>query len=87
MRPAEPPIDGLVRVDKNTLALALKNQKLLLYDFEFNGDTVPTDKLHLRQISPGVFEITSVAYTAGEWRVRIRDAASYYGLGERLRTR
>ena len=83
LRAAEAPLAGLVRVDKNTLALALAKQKLLLYDFEFNGDAVPTDKLHLRQISPGVFEITSIAYTVGEWRVRIRDAADYYGLGER----
>ena len=85
-RAPEPPLSGLTRVDKNTLSLALQNRNLLLYDFEFNGDTVPTDKLHLRQMSPGVFEITSIAYTVGEWRVRIRDAASYYGLGERSDT-
>ena len=82
LRPVEAPLAGFVRVDKNTLGLTLAKQKLLLYDFEFNGDTVPTDKLHLRQISPGVFEITSIAYTVGEWHVRIRDAADYYGLGE-----
>ena len=86
LRPAEPALDGLSRVDKGTVALTLAKQKLLLYDFEFNGDAVSTDKLHFKQLAPGVFEITSVAYTVGEWRVRIRDAANYYGLGERFDT-
>jgi len=90
-RPAEPPIDALVRADKNTIALTLPVRggppaKLLLSGFEFDGDAVSTDKLHLREIAPGVFEVTSIAYAVGEWRVRIRDAASYYGLGERSDT-
>ena len=86
LRPLEPAIDGLTRLDKGTVALTLAKQKLLLYNFEFNGDPVSTDKLHFKQLSPGVLEITSVAYTVGEWRVRIRDSANYYGLGERFDT-
>jgi alpha-glucosidase (family GH31 glycosyl hydrolase) len=83
--------DGLVRSDNGTLTLALpeKNgvaKKLALYGFEFEGAPVTTDKLHLKQLSPGVFEITSVAYTVGDWRVRVRDDANYYGLGERSDT-
>jgi alpha-D-xyloside xylohydrolase len=89
LRAPEAPIDGLVRVDKGTLAVTLpddNSKKLLLYDFEFEGAPVATDKLHLKQLSPGVFEITSVAYTVGEWRVRVRDSAEYYGLGEHFDT-
>jgi alpha-D-xyloside xylohydrolase len=58
--------------------------ELLLHDFSFNGEAVPASKLHLRQLSPGVVEITSVAYAVGEWRFRVRDSANYYGLGERF---
>ncbi len=81
--------DALVRTDTATITLTLpeKNgvaKKLALFDFEFEGAPVTTDKLHLKQLSPGVFEITSVAYTVGEWRLRLRDDANYYGLGERF---
>lgn len=90
-RPAEPLVDGLVRADKQSLALTLPQKsgpatKLALYDFEFDGAQVTTDKLHLKQLSPGVLEITSIAYTVGEWRIRVRDNADYYGLGERFDT-
>ncbi len=90
-RAVEPTLDALVRVDKSRVALTLPatggaQHPLLLHGFEFNGDAVSTDKLHLRQLAPGVFEITSIAYAVGEWRVRIRDSASYYGLGERSDT-
>ena len=50
------------------------------------GTPIGTDKLHLKQLAPGVIEITSLAYTVGEWRVRLRDHAGYYGLGERFDT-
>ena len=84
-RVAEAPLDGLVRKDPGTLSLALPGGKTLeLGDFEFEGAAVPTSKVHLRQLSPGVFEVTSVAYTVGYWRFRVRDTASYYGLGERF---
>ncbi len=84
---------GLVRQDAGTLALTLPAKagsatprKLLLYDFEFEGAPVRTDKLHFKQLAPGVIEITSLAYMVGEWRVRLRDNASYYGLGEHFDT-
>ena len=90
-RTPEAPVAGLARVDKGTLALTLQGKsgaakKLLLYDFEFEGSPVANDKLHLKQLSPGVLEITSVAYTVGEWRVRVHDSAEYYGLGEHFDT-
>jgi alpha-D-xyloside xylohydrolase len=47
---------------------------------------VTTDKVHLRQVAPGVVEITSVAWEVGYWRFYLRDAASYFGLGERFDT-
>jgi alpha-D-xyloside xylohydrolase len=58
--------------------------ELLVHDFDFNGDPVETDKIHLRQVAPGVVEITSVAWEVGYWRFYVRDAASYYGMGERF---
>jgi len=90
-RTPEAPLDALIRVDRSTLALTLPAGsgapgKLLLHGFEFNGDPVSTDKLHLKELGAGVFEVTSIAYEVGEWRVRIRDAADYYGLGERSDT-
>jgi alpha-D-xyloside xylohydrolase len=93
-RVAEGPIDGLVRVDADTIALTLPRKdrevasatKLLIHDFDFNGEPVPTDKLHLRQVAPGVVEITSVAWEVGYWRFNVRDAASYFGLGEHFDT-
>jgi alpha-D-xyloside xylohydrolase len=93
-RPAETPVDGLVRKDLYAVGLTLARKRvgpgidtrpeLVVEDFEFNGDAVTTDKLHLKQLSPGVVEITSVAYSVGSWRFRVRDAANYYGLGERF---
>jgi alpha-D-xyloside xylohydrolase len=93
-RPAEAVVDGLVRRDADAVALTVPEKhrgpgvdvgpELLLHGFEFEGDVVPTSKLHLKQLSPGVVEITSVASTVGEWRFRVRDAANYYGLGERF---
>jgi len=60
--------------------------ELLLGDFEFEGSTVPTSKIHLKQLGPGVFEVSSVAYMVGYWRFRVRDAGNYYGLGEHFDT-
>jgi alpha-D-xyloside xylohydrolase len=90
-RAAEPRLEALVRADNSALALTLPGKNpplnnLLLHGFEFNGDAVSTDKLHLKELAPGVFEVTSIAYDVGEWRVRIRDAGDYYGLGERSDT-
>ncbi len=87
----EPSIEDLARADRQSLTLALPQNnspatKLSLYGFEFDGNPVTTDKLHLKQLAPGVFEITSIAYTVGEWRVRVRDSGDYYGLGERFDT-
>ena len=58
---------------------------LLIHDFNFNGDPVTTDKIHLRQVAPGVVEITrSVAWEAGYWRflrARRQPATSAWGSG------
>ncbi|WP_263367446.1 TIM-barrel domain-containing protein [Edaphobacter bradus] len=90
-RTAEAPVEGLVRKDMYTVALTLPGSQkaagaaapeLLLSDFEFEGERVRASQLHFRQLSPGVVEVTSIAYTVGYWRFRVRDAANYYGLGE-----
>ncbi len=90
----EAPVEGLVRRDAGTVALALQKGagagamgELLLHEFSFNGDPVSTTKLHLRQVAPGVVEVTSLAYSVGEWRFGAVDkGGSYYGTGERFDT-
>ncbi len=90
VRPPEVPVPGLTKRDADTVALALPGTsagaELLVHDFDFNGEPVTTDKIHLRQVAPGVVEITSVAWEVGFWRFQVRDAASYYGLGEHFDT-
>jgi alpha-D-xyloside xylohydrolase len=92
-RAPEAAVGGLVRRDADSVALTLAGKAdasaqagLLVHDFDFNGEPVGTDKVHLRQVAPGVVEITSVAYAVGYWRFQVRDAASYFGLGERFDT-
>ena len=86
-RTVEAPAEGLVRRDPFTVALTLSDKhELLVRDFEFEGETVSTDKLHFKQLAPGVVEITSLAYLVGDWRFRVMDSANYYGLGERFNT-
>jgi len=90
VRPPEVPVPGLTKRDADSVALALPGTsagaELLVHDFDFNGEPVTTDKIHLRQVAPGVVEITSVAWEVGFWRFQVRDAASYYGLGEHFDT-
>ena len=85
VRQPEMPIPGLTRRDADTVALALPGTsaaaELLIHDFDFNGEPVSTDKIHLRQVAPGVVEITSIAWEVGFWRFQVHDAASYFGLG------
>jgi alpha-D-xyloside xylohydrolase len=89
---SEQPIDAFTRRDRDNLALTLaagtdQAKTLLLHNFDFNGEPLDTAKLHLKQLSPGVFELTSVAYTVGYWRFRVTDTAlGYYGLGEHFDT-
>jgi alpha-D-xyloside xylohydrolase len=86
-RTVEAAIEGLVRKDSYTVALRLPDKhELLVQGFEFEGETVSTDKLHFKQLAPGVVEITSLAYLVGDWRFRVADSANYYGLGERFNT-
>ena len=100
VRMPESAVPGLVRQDADTVILSVPGKTdqrvpagsrvteppLAIHDFDFNGQPVGTDKVHLRQVAPGVAEITSVAYAVGYWRFKVRDAASYFGLGERFDT-
>jgi alpha-D-xyloside xylohydrolase len=99
VRAPEGPVEGLVRRDRDTIAFTIPGRRgtsagagsgggaeLLVHDFDFNGEPVETDKIHLRQVAPGVVEITSVAWTVGYWRFQVTDAASYFGLGEHFDT-
>ncbi len=89
VRTQEVAVDGLTRQDAISVAFTVPSKAattLLLHNFAFNGEPITTDKIHLRQIAPGVVEITSIAWEVGYWRFQVRDAASYYGLGERFDT-
>ena len=94
-RLAETPVEGVMRRDSATIAAAIPGaqpasnavvSELLLHAFEFDGNPVDTAKLHFKRISPTAVEITSVAYSLGEWRFLVRDQGSYYGLGEHFDT-
>ena len=82
----EVPVEGFTRRDPETISLRLPgspSRELLLHGFFFNSDPVATNKLHLRQLAPNVFEITSLAYSTGEWEFSIADTANIYGTGAR----
>ncbi len=84
---SEAAVEGFVRRDRDAITLALAEGKTLtLHDFDFNGEPVETSKLHLKQLSAGVYELTSLAYAVGYWRFRVDDGAAYYGLGEHFDT-
>ncbi len=95
-RVAETPVQGLVRSDLYTVALTVPGKRIehdidagpdvQLHDFSFEGEAVTTNKLHFKELAPGVVEITSIAYSLGDWQFQVRDAANYYGLGERFNT-
>jgi alpha-D-xyloside xylohydrolase len=96
VRANEASVEGLLRRNENLIGLTIPGKhmapgndagpELLLGDFEFEGSAVPTSKVHLKQLAPGVFEVSSVAYMVGYWRFRVRDAGNYYGLGEHFDT-
>ena len=94
-------IAGFVRADTQSLKLQIATStipaetgaggeasaiEVLLHGFAFDDAPVETTKLHLKQLAPGVYEITSLAYHVGEWQFRVSDSSSYYGLGEHFNT-
>ncbi len=92
---AEAPVDGVTRRDAESIAVRLMPMSggksapprdLVLHGFTFNGDPVLTNKLHLKQLAPGVIEITSLAYSLGDWEFSVADHADIYGLGEHFDT-
>ena len=89
----EAPIDGAVRRDADSVVVKLLRNpgmngaaELVLHGFTFNGDPVLTNKLHLKQLAPGVIEVTSLAYSLGDWEFSVTDRAEIYGLGEHFDT-
>jgi len=96
VRAPEVPVNGLVKRDADSVVFYAAQKPeapgakeappipVVVHDFDFNGEPVGTDKVHLRQVAPGVVEITSVAWEVGYWRFNVRDTASYFGLGERF---
>jgi alpha-D-xyloside xylohydrolase len=56
-----------------------------LHDVTFEGQSYPANRLHLQQLSEGVYELTGDTDKVGNWRLELKDAADgYYGLGERF---
>ncbi len=95
LRRAEAPVEGLTRRNNDSVALALSGTRsakagsvaeVVLHGFEFDGNTVDSNKLHFKRISSSAVEITSIAYSLGEWRFQVRDQGSYFGLGEHFDT-
>ncbi len=89
---SEAAIEGFERRDAQTVAMSSVGadgaaMDVLLHDFSFEDAPVATSKLHLKQLAPGVYEITSLAYHVGDWEFRIQDKeGSFYGLGEHFNT-
>jgi len=91
VRAGEPAIEGFTRRDESSVRLTFPGKdaaaiEVVLHDFNFEDAPVTTNKLHLKLLSPGVYEISSLAYHVGEWAFRVKDASSYYGLGEHFDT-
>ncbi|HEY0264535.1 MAG TPA: TIM-barrel domain-containing protein [Granulicella sp.] len=58
---------------------------LLVHNLSFEGETISPNKLTIRQLSAGVYELTGTAPKVGNWQFEIDDSADgYYGLGERF---
>ena len=91
-RLVDAPVAGMRRRDADSIALTIPGKvggpgidagpELTLFGFDFDGVPVPTNKLHFKELSPGVLEIRSVASVVGNWRFHVRDRGNYYGLGE-----
>ena len=94
VRRLETPIEGLKRRGSESVVFTLPGagsaagagRELVLHGFEFEGTGVDTGKLHFKRLSPTAVEITSLAYSLGEWRFLVRDNASYFGFGEHFDT-
>ncbi|HXB62312.1 MAG TPA: TIM-barrel domain-containing protein [Acidobacteriaceae bacterium] len=90
--PGEAAIDNFARTDAETVDMTMPGTDpaasidVLLHDFSFEDAPVATSKLHLKQLAPGVYEITSLAYHVGDWEFHIHDKGSFYGLGEHFNT-
>jgi alpha-D-xyloside xylohydrolase len=89
------PTAELTRRGENAVAFTMPGYKpshnseggtaLLLRDFSFDGTSVPVSRLHLSQLSDGVYELTSEAPQVGIWSFALNDAAEgYFALGERF---
>ena len=61
------------------------NESVALSGFQFNGQPVAeANRLQVRELSPGVQEVTAQASAVGEWAFAVDDDSSYYGFGERF---
>jgi hypothetical protein len=86
---------ALTQRDANTVAFAVPgfrpgrnsdgSSTLLLHGVSFEGAGVPASRLHIKELSDGVFELTGEAPTVGIWKFALNDAADgYFALGERF---
>ena len=60
-----------------------KPDSMVLDRFLFNGQPA-ANVIAVRQLSPGVNEITASSQTPGEWEFDLQDRGSFYGFGERF---
>jgi alpha-D-xyloside xylohydrolase len=62
-----------------------KPDSLALSRFLLNGQPVTAaNRIAVKQLAPGVNEITAVAAAPGDWEFDLADHSSYYGFGERF---
>jgi hypothetical protein len=57
---------------------------LALDNFQFDGAAVNPNTARVRDLAPGVHEVTADAASIGDWGFAVRDLSSYYGFGERF---
>ena len=60
-----------------------RSESVTLDGFLVDG-RAPATAPQVRQLSPGVTEVTAESRTAAEWRFAVSDASKYFGFGERF---
>jgi len=59
-----------------------KTDEVIIDRFRFQGSPVTANQIQIRQLSPGVHEVTAAQPTVGEWEFALADLSNYYGFGE-----
>lgn len=66
------------------LPAANGSSALQFTSFRFQGRELPAGAITVRDLAPGVHELTNAQNSVGDFEVRIQDESDYYGFGERF---